>query len=131
MPRPDDFPAIFTRLKSLLEPYAPRLVVTADAPGTFSLDAPASAAYPKGLFFGAAQINKGYVAYYLMPVYVFPDLLDGVPDALKKRMQGKSCFNVPSLAALDAGTAAALDRLTAAGFERYAGERLVARQDAP
>jgi hypothetical protein len=28
-----------------------------------------------------------------MPVYVFPGLLTGISPALKKRMQGKSCFN--------------------------------------
>jgi hypothetical protein len=32
-----------------------------------------------------------------MPVYVFPDLLDGISPQLKKRMQGKSCFNFASV----------------------------------
>ena len=43
------------------------------------------------------QIKKNYVSYYLMPVYMFPDLLNDIPDNLKKRMQGKSCFNFTSL----------------------------------
>ena len=131
MPKQDEFPALLAALKSVVAPYVPRLVVKADTPENYSLDAPPSAAYPKGLFFGAVQIKKSYVAYHLMPVYVFPDLLDGLPDALRRRMQGKSCFNFPSLAALDPETAAALERLTAAGFERFARERLVDRQDAP
>jgi hypothetical protein len=33
------------------------------------------------------------VSYYLMPVYVDPCLLDGISENLKRRMQGKSCFN--------------------------------------
>jgi hypothetical protein len=28
-----------------------------------------------------------------MPVYAFPQLLEGISQPLKKRMQGKSCFN--------------------------------------
>lgn len=50
-----------------------------------------------------------------MPVYVFPNLLDGLPAALRKRMQGKSCFNFTSL---DDTARSELERLAAAGFER-------------
>jgi hypothetical protein len=32
-----------------------------------------------------------------MPVYIKPELLDSVSPELKKRMQGKSCFNFNSL----------------------------------
>jgi len=45
------------------------------------------------IFFGAAQIKKNYVSFYLMPVYMFPELLKGISPELKKHMQGKSCFN--------------------------------------
>ena len=45
------------------------------------------------LFFGAVQIKKNYVSYHLMPVYVSPELLNDMTPALRKRMQGKSCFN--------------------------------------
>jgi hypothetical protein len=48
----------------------------------------------KVIFFGAAQIKKNYVSFYLMPVYMFmfPKLLDNISPELKKHMQGKSCF---------------------------------------
>jgi hypothetical protein len=36
--------------------------------------------------------KKIYVSYYLMPVYVCPDLLKGLSPELIKHMQGKSCF---------------------------------------
>ena len=39
------------------------------------------------------QIRKSYVAYHLYPVYTNPELLEGLSEDLKKRMQGKSCFN--------------------------------------
>ena len=47
----------------------------------------------KDMFFGAVQIRKSYVAYHLFPVYTNPELLDEIPETLRKRMQGKSCFN--------------------------------------
>jgi len=28
-----------------------------------------------------------------MPVYMYPELLQGISPELRKRMQGKSCFN--------------------------------------
>jgi hypothetical protein len=36
---------------------------------------------------------KNYVSFHLMPVYMYPDLLEGASPGLMKRMQGKSCFN--------------------------------------
>lgn len=122
MPGRDNFPAIFEQLASIFRPLAPHLVVKADGPHNYSLDAPASPKHPHGLFFGAVQVKKNYVSYHLMPVYVFPDLLESVPDTLKRRMQGKSCFN---FTALDETAVAAVADLTAAGLERYRREQLL------
>ncbi len=93
MPKPETFPSVFAGLKPLLERFSPELEITADTVDNYSLTAPSSAAYPEGLWFGAVQIKKNYISYHLMPVYVFPDLLDNLSSELKKRMQGKSCFN--------------------------------------
>ena len=122
MPNRDQFPAVFDRLKHLLQPLVPPLAVINDAPGDYFVVGALSAKYSIGEPFGAIQIKKTYVSYHLMPVYVFPDLLDGLPDRLRKRMQGKSCFN---FTAVDEAIAADLARLTAAGLERYRAERLV------
>ena len=73
---------------------------------------------------GAAHILKlgiNYVSYYLMPVYIFPDLLSNLSPALKKRMQGKSCFNFTKI---DEALFAELDRLTKRCIERSRAERL-------
>ena len=88
-----DFPIVFKKLKSILKPYAKRLTVTADTSAAYSLDGPYSEKWKKVIFFGAAQVKKNYVSFYLMPVYMFPDLLKGMSPELKKHMQGKSCFN--------------------------------------
>ena len=50
-----------------------------------------------------------------MPVYVFPDLLDGISPELRRRMQGKSCFN---FARVDTPLFAELETLTATCIER-------------
>jgi len=88
-----DFPLVFEQLRSILKPYAKNLTITADTSNGYSLDGPYSEKYQKMLFFGAAQIKKNYVSFYLMPVYIFPDLLKDMSPELKKHMQGKSCFN--------------------------------------
>jgi hypothetical protein len=46
----------------------------------------------KPIAFGGIRMGKGYVSYYLMPVYG-PQVRDGMSPALMKRMQGKACFN--------------------------------------
>ena len=88
-----EFPLVFEKLKSILKPYSSKLIIKMDASDGFSLDGPYSEKWKKELFFGAVQIKKNYVSFYLMPVYMFPDLLKNISPELKKRMQGKSCFN--------------------------------------
>ena len=86
-------PHVFDRLAAIFAPYRSPLVAKTDEPGNLYLETPPSPAYPSGLFFGAVKIGKRYVSFHLMPVYVHPDLLDGISPELRKRMQGKSCFN--------------------------------------
>jgi hypothetical protein len=88
-----DFPLIFEQLKSILKPYEKGLTVKADAMNAYYLEGPFSEKWKKELFFGSAQIKKNYVSFYLMPVYMYPDLLKNISPELRKHMQGKSCFN--------------------------------------
>lgn len=89
----NDFLIVFEHLKNILEPFAPKLTVTADTTSAYSLDGPYSEKWKKELFFGSAQLKKNYFSFYLMPVYMYPDLLSNISPELKKHMQGKSCFN--------------------------------------
>jgi hypothetical protein len=89
----NEFPLVFEKLRKILKPYAKGLTVTADTADSYSLDGPYSEKWKKDLFFGSAQIKKNYVSFYLMPVYMYPELLKEVSSELKKHMQGKSCFN--------------------------------------
>jgi hypothetical protein len=109
MPQREAFPLIFTHLKLIFEPFVPPLIVQADTSDNYSLVIPASARYPTGLFVGAVQVKKNYVSFHLMPIYMFPELLSGLSVPLRKRMQGKSCFN---FIAVDETLFAELQQLT-------------------
>ena len=118
MPTQTDFHAVFDELKNILKPYAGNLTVKADTPDSYYLDGPYSEKWKKDLFFGSAQIKKNYVSFYLMPVYMYPELLSDVSPELKKRMQGKSCFNFTKV---DEPLIGELESLVKTGYERTAG----------
>ena len=111
-----DFPLVFEQLKSIIKPYAKNLTITADTATAYSLDGPYSEKYKQVLFFSSAQIKKNYVSFYLMPVYMFPDLLKGISLELKKRMQGKSCFNFKKVEPILFKELTELTRLSAKRF---------------
>jgi len=90
--------------------------------GNYYLEIPYSDRYKREVFFGAAQVKKNYVSFHLMPVYLFPDLLDDLPELLDKRMQGKSCFNFKTL---DEDQRVALEALVARCVSRLETEKLL------
>lgn len=77
----------------MIEPYPDQLKWKADGPEGFYTDTTRTDPKGKLEFFASAQVKKNAVSFYLMPVYCYPELLDGISVDLKKRMQGKSCFN--------------------------------------
>jgi hypothetical protein len=111
-----DFPSIFTRLREIMLPYAKSLDCQVDGEGEFSLYTRHIQKNKKPLWFGGIQIGKKTVSYHLMPVYMNPALLDFISPQLKKRMQGKSCFN---FSAVDEALFAELANLTEASFNFY------------
>lgn len=113
---------VFAHLKALLVDYAPQLLCTQDDAENYSLNTHHIMKNKQPLFFGAVQIKKRYVSYHLMPVYVYPALLDTLSPELKARMQGKSCFNFTRV---DDALFQQLGVLTKAGFERYRAEGFV------
>ena len=116
-----DFPLVFEKLKSILKPYETELNITADTTEAYSLDGPYSEKWKKELFFGSAQIKKNYVSFYLMPVYMYPDLLREIGPELKKRMQGKSCFNFKKV---EPELFRELEDITKKSYERFQKEEL-------
>ena len=119
MPVHDDFLLVFEQLKNILKPYARNLNVKTDTVDTYYLDGPYSEKWKKELFFGSAQIKKNYVSFYLMPVYMYPDLLQDISPELRKRMQGKSCFNFKKV---ESNLFKELAELTRKGAEKFKEE---------
>lgn len=116
MPSRTNFPAIFEDLRNILKPYAPKLTVKMDNQNVFYLDGPYSEKWKKELYFASTHIKKNYVSFYIMPVYMYPDLLNGISPALKKHMQGKSCFNFKQI---EPELFKELESLTKRGFEQF------------
>lgn len=119
MPAQTEFPLVFESLRSILKPYAKKLTVKTDTGDTYYLDAAYSEKWKKEIFFGSAQVKKNYVSFYLMPVYMYPDLLKNVSPELKRHMQGKSCFNFKKV---EKPLFEELSQLTKQGFERLMKE---------
>lgn len=111
-----DFSEVFTTLRAILQPYAAQLDCAADRDDEFSLNTRHLLKNNQPLWFGGVQVKKNYVSYHLMPVYVNPDLLASLSPELKKRMQGKSCFNFTKV---DSALLTELTELTAVGFRDY------------
>jgi hypothetical protein len=114
MPKADAFPETFQTLKSILQRHGKRLRTVADTPTDYTLASPMLVdRIGRPLFVAAVQIKKTYVSYHLMPVYARPALLADVSPELRKRMQGKACFNFTSI---EPAIARELSALTKAGF---------------
>jgi hypothetical protein len=84
---------VFLRLRGILSRHVPPLVVTQDEAGgyTVALDRPAIPEPRR--YFGSVAVRRNYVSYYLIGVYSNPEIREEMSAALRKRMQGKSCFN--------------------------------------
>lgn len=88
-----DLDTVFSDLRKLLASYEKRLELKTNADQSYSLDSKIPGPKGKPMFFGGVMVKSKFVSFHLMPVYVNPELLDDMSPALKKRMQGKSCFN--------------------------------------
>jgi hypothetical protein len=74
------------------------------------------------LCFGGVRLGKAYVSFYLMSVYARADLMKGMSPELKKRMQGKSCFNFKTV---DEKLFKELEKLTKAGVVKFTDEKFI------
>jgi hypothetical protein len=110
-----DLDAVQDRLREVLAPYRETLVATKDGPGGLTLEIPGVEDKPWGYVAGT-RVGKRYVSYYLMPVYGSPALLASISPSLRKRMQGKACFNFSTI---DDGIFEELADLTRRGVEAH------------
>jgi hypothetical protein len=121
---PSDFEPIFETLKGVLAKRAKKLAVKNDKPTQYTLLTKSPSPFPqhKGqpMWFGEVKIGKAYVSLHLLPIYMNPALNAAISPALKKRMQGKACFNFKNPP--DAEQRADLSRLIDAALKDWAGK---------
>jgi hypothetical protein len=128
-PQGKSLESIYERLSALLSQHAPpfrfqdlgvknkksvQLVVPKPVavPGAYGGD-------PVDLQFAAAILQKGYVGFYLMCIYMNEPVKKEISPALLKLLKGKTCFHLKSLdAVLEKAIEAALDLGTKCYRER-------------
>jgi hypothetical protein len=92
------FEETFRTLRGVLQRFEKELLVQVDEPQDYQLASKTlTDRIGRPLFVAAVQVKKSYVSYHLMPVYAVPALLKGMSPTLKKRMQGKACFNFTTI----------------------------------
>lgn len=120
-----DFSSVFATLTPILAQHSKRLTVKADTPIEYTVLTKAPSPYPqhKGqpMYFGSVRLGKAYVSFHLMPLYMTPELTNTIAPALKKRMQGKTCFNFKTDP--EPELVAELKRLTAAGVAMWSEKK--------
>ncbi|HEY0702438.1 MAG TPA: hypothetical protein VGD60_06705, partial [Candidatus Acidoferrales bacterium] len=110
------FQSIFKSLKKILQAHEEKLFIKKNDPGHYYAETQSHSWQGHRMFFAAAIIKKNYVSFHLMPLYVAPELLKTIPPNLKRRMQGKACFNFTTP---DPQLFQDLAKLTKAGLQKY------------
>jgi len=116
MKKQTDFTTTFVKLKALLQPYESKLIIVADTKDHYALETPHVMKNKHRVYFAGVKMGKSYVSYHLMPVYALEEVRDEISPELKKRMQGKSCFNFSEP---DEKLFKELAKLTKVGFKRF------------
>jgi hypothetical protein len=108
-----DLGPVEARLQAIVDAYRDRLVA-GSVYGLETLTRPNANAHD---WFTFVKPGTSYVSLYLKPVYTWPDLLDDVSPALRKRLQGsRTAF---SFAAVDEPLLAELEALVDRSYRRY------------
>ena len=108
-----DLAAVDVRLRAIVDAYRDRLAV-GSIYGLETLTRPNAKAHD---FFAFVKRGPSFVSLYLKPVYTWPDLLDDISPALRKRLQGsRTAF---SFAVVDDVLLVELEILVERAFRRY------------
>jgi len=120
--RAENFAAAFFELKRIFASYTKSLNVNADTRTRFYLETKSASYKGKPLFFGAVISGRAHVSFHLMPLYWDSSLTKKLSADLKKKMEGKSCFNFTEP---DAKLFRELAKVTAGGFALYKRKNLL------
>ena len=100
----DSLESVYEELQALLAEYAPPFVLkegTVKRKRDLHLQAPKPVIVP-GRYGGSPKmvgmasiiLQKGYVGFYFLPIYLEPGLAKKLPPELRKLLKGKTCFYI-------------------------------------
>jgi hypothetical protein len=116
-----DLAPVFAALREILKrSIGKNLAVQTDKPGNYHLEYPSILHRKKPLYFAGIRTGKNYVSFHLLFLYFNPAAQKLLSPALKKRMQGKACFN---FTAVDEDCFAELGRLIGDGLKIFKSEK--------
>ncbi len=122
MANKSDLRPVFERLKEIFAPYEPKMDVAMDTDNMYVLNTRYLLKKNYPLMFGGVRLGKNYVSYHLMSIYATLGESITMSPELKKRMQGKACFNFTSI---DEPLFKELSKLTKDGAKRFSDEKYV------
>jgi hypothetical protein len=112
-----DLANVFAALREMLKRFIGNEIrVQTDKPGNYHTEIPTIFHRGKPLYFAGVRTNKNYVSFHLLHMYYNPAARKALSPALRKRMQGKACFN---FTAVDEACFAELGWLIAHGLKRF------------
>jgi hypothetical protein len=111
-----DLKAVELRLRAILDPYRRHLVEDT----IYSMSVLRRKGARKHDWFAGVQPVDGAVKFNFLPMHEQPELLDDVPEGLRRHKTGASVFRFTEM---DENLAGALDALVAKGFLAYMGEK--------
>lgn len=116
----DDLQQIFNQIRDLISRYSPPLVAKKDQADYYDLwsvkDVVIAGRKKKEVFFAGVIIQKGYVGFYFMPVYVDEEMKKVFSPELLALLKGKSCFH---LRRNDATVMDQIEKALQIGFDIY------------
>jgi hypothetical protein len=118
----NDLRPVFERLKEIFAPYEPKMDVAQNTSNMYILNTRYLLKKNYPLMFGGVRLGKNYVSYHLFSVYATLGEASPISPELKKRMQGKACFNFTTV---DEKLFKELAQLTKAGAKRFSNEKFV------
>jgi hypothetical protein len=94
-----DLQPVFDALRPVFAKQEKDMTLLVNQPGKYYLVSRTMFHNKKPVWFGGLEIKKNYVSVHMVPVYMYAELNDAISPELKKRKQGKGCFNFDKLPA--------------------------------
>lgn len=117
---------IFDRLRNMFQQFVPPLAVMMETSDRYDLYSAKEVEIKnrsyKEIYFGSVILKPKYTGFYFMPIYLFPEMLNDIPEVLKKLQTGKSCFHIKKF---DEEIFYAIENLMKAGFAIYKKHKYV------